>query len=54
MSKKEITKIAKRFKRQMQKIVDNGGGITEIKIQIKDSEPVVIAKKTKKRKLTTK
>ena len=40
----EITKIAKRFKHKIQKIVDeDNGGITKITIQIEDNPPVTIA-----------
>lgn len=45
MSKKEIARIAKRFKRQMQKIVDDSKDITQITIQIEDKPPVIIAEK---------
>ncbi len=47
MSKKEIAKIAKRFQRRTQKIVNNGQGITSITMQIGDKPPVVIAQKDK-------
>jgi len=46
MGEEEIIKIAKRFKRKMQKIVkDSKGGITKITIQIEDEPPVIIAEK---------
>lgn len=49
MGRKEITKAANRFRRKMQKIIDDGNGITKITMQIEDEPPVIIAEKKDER-----
>ena len=45
--KKSIEQIARKFQRKMQKIVDDGGNVTSISIEVGDEKYVIAEKKEK-------
>ena len=45
--KKSIEQIARKFQRKMQKIVDDGGNVTSISIEVGDKKYTIAEKKHK-------
>ena len=45
--KKSIEQIVRKFKKQMQKIVDDGGNVTSISIEVGDKKYTIAEKKHK-------
>ena len=45
--RKSIEQIVRKFKRQMQKIVDDGGNVTSISIEVGDKKYTIAEKKHK-------
>ena len=47
--KKSIEQIARKFQRKMQKIVDDGGNVTSISIEVGGEKYVIAEKKERKK-----